>query len=243
MARGERGARRARVRSRGSGAARAAAVALTALAALAAPALARRGPGSLGVLAAENCTWGPDEAGGVQIQLSAARGSQLFSAAPKREAVPRTPAELAADFVKQRPQKRKNVAFTAWPLTGGEGASPGSPVYIVGALAAAEVGPGAGASMRLHLVLSGSQAQASRGQGPSTGVPAGGLPARHCSVFLDKTKRKKRRRGQPNPTRVAPIGIQGPICVTNTTITQRCDPPNMPNWPAQPRPDLGWTFF
>ena len=191
-------------------------------------------------MAADNCTWGPVEAGGIQIQLSAARVSQLFSEAPKREAIPRTPANLAADFVKQRPRKLKNVAFTAWQLTEGEGASPGSPgspgspVYLVGALVGAEAGTGAGASMRLRLLQTDAQAQASRP--PPTGA-AGSLPARHCSVFLDKAKRHKKKKKQPQV--FGPVGIRGPLCVGE------CDGPIDTN-PLFRQPTTGggmWNFF
>ena len=63
-----------------------------------------------------------------------------------------------------------------------------APFYFVGALAGAEAGEGASASMRLRLEQSAAQAQASRA--PPAGAPAAGgaVPARSCSVFFDPAK-------------------------------------------------------
>ena len=172
-------ARRAAAR-RAAGAALAA---LAAFAALAGPAGARRrGPRSLGVVAAETCTWAPD-AGGGTLELSGVRLAQAFSEAPRRGASEAADAAaLVAAFVKPKPRRRKNVAVTAWSPGAGD-AGAGSPVYLVGALAGAEAGTGGAggaATLRLRLEQAPAQAQASRPP------PAGaGGPTHSCSAFLD----------------------------------------------------------
>ena len=126
--------------------------------------------------------------------------AQFFAEAPRREARAAAPASLAAAFTKRRRRRRKNVAVTAWSPGAGAGA-PGSPVYLVGALAGAEAGAG-GAPLRQRLEQAPAQAQAFCLLAAGEGAAPGALPARSCSAFLDPGGGFVLRRGGPTPGRV-----------------------------------------
>jgi len=101
-----------------------------------------------------------------------------FSEAPRCEAGNVALVPFLEAFTKRKRRKLKNVAVTAWDLTGGVEA----PVYLVGALTSLDVTAGDNTSMRLHLFQSEAQEQASKT--PPTGPSAAGSAAR-CSVFFD----------------------------------------------------------
>ena len=72
------------------------------------------------------------------------------------------------------------MALTAWSSGGGDAGTGGAPRYLVGELVSAEVGP---AELRLRLLMSAAQAQASTPE--ATSSPSPGFQAARCSLFLD----------------------------------------------------------
>ena len=97
---------------------------------------------------------------------------------PKRRAWEATLEALVQAFT--TPRKPRNVALTAWVSGEADAGTGGAPRYLVGELVSAEVGP---AELRLRLLMSAAQAQASTPE--ATSSPSPGFQAARCSLFLD----------------------------------------------------------